>query len=311
MKLPVASRPQPFDATVGTDARGAPVVVFSRCRRTPRMVLPDGESQAGGTLLEAQTGAGCRIRMLGLDGGGETAVPIPAARMVSDTTPSIWRGAVTFARRAPGHGNVWQVMSWSPRAPRRLETLPHGRVPSCPQDRHGCRRPAHGVVEALDRDRRLVTFVWAVEGQGVVGEGAWEVRVDRASGSGDALAQGGFGHEACTSQGPGLEYVWPEPPIAAGSQALFPDLYAYDCFHRYASVLGSHGTAPGDARIGKLASVALAVADDDGQLYGLVPSVLFGGSDVPLCSASAPCAIEPLAAPRMRRQAKPPFVPFR
>src|SRR5262249_32912760 len=29
--LPVAARPQPFDASVGTEATGAPVVVFSRC----------------------------------------------------------------------------------------------------------------------------------------------------------------------------------------------------------------------------------------------------------------------------------------
>ena len=33
--LGVASRPQPFDAQVGTNAAGAPVVTYSRCRVTP------------------------------------------------------------------------------------------------------------------------------------------------------------------------------------------------------------------------------------------------------------------------------------
>ena len=274
------------------------------------MALPDGESQSGGTLLQPETGSSCRIRMLALQGGGETAVPIPAPRGASDTTPSIWHGQITFARRAPGHGDVWQIMSWSPSAPRRLETLSHGRIPSCPEEPHGCTETEHGQVEALARDGQLVTFVWAVEGQGVIGEGAWEVRVDRTSGSRSALAEGGFGHEACTGANTGLEYIWPEPPIAAGSQALFPELYGYDCFHGYASMLGSHGVAGGHAALGKLSTVALAVADDDGQLYGLVPQTLLGAGDIPGCSSSAPCEIEPLATPPMRRVVRPPFAPF-
>lgn len=308
--LPATPRPAPFDASVGTDAQGAPVVVFSRCARTPTMVLPDGEGQAGGTLLQPETGSDCRIRMLALPGGRETAVPIPAPRGASDTTPSIWHGQVTFARHAPSHGDVWQIMSWSPSAQRRLATLPHGRIPSCPDDPHGCTGTEHGQVEALARDGRLVTFVWAVEGEGVIGEGAWEVRVDSANGSHRALAEGGFGHEACTSENEGLEYIWPEPPIAAGSRALFPDLYGYDCFQGYASVLGSHGVVAGDASLGKLSTVALAVADDGGHLYGLVPQQLFGAGDIPGCSSSAPCTIEPLSMPSMRRERRPPFVPF-
>jgi hypothetical protein len=35
--LPIPPRPEPFDATVGSDARGRAVAIFSRCTKTPRM----------------------------------------------------------------------------------------------------------------------------------------------------------------------------------------------------------------------------------------------------------------------------------
>ena len=133
-------------------------------------------------------------------------------------------------------------------------------------------------------------------------------------GSQAALAAGGFGHEACTApvEGPHeLEYIWPMAPLAVGGHALFGELLAFSCFHGFASVLVSHSAQPGFASEGKLQASALALADDDGQLYGLVPArntAVTG--DSPGCSAAEPCVIETLAPPALRRDPHLPFVPF-
>jgi hypothetical protein len=312
-RLPVPLRSQPFDAAVGTSASRGPVVTFSRCTRVPRLVPVGAGDGSGGELVEPETAVGCRIRVLDLTSEREEAPPIPLPRGASDTSPSMYNGTVAFARHAPAHGDVWQVMRWSPGRPRRVVTLPHGRVPTCPELPHGCKRPAHATIAALSSDGAIVTFLWELPfgAEGIVGEGAWELRVDRVDGSASALAAGGFGHEACTAPTMGsheLEYIWPEPPIADAREALFPELYAFSCFQGFASVLGSHGAAPGRGGLGKLEAVALAVTRDEGSLYGIVPPP--AESDNPSCSSAKPCAVERLQAPAMRREPNAPFAPF-
>ena len=312
-QLSAAPRPQPFDAGVGSDAAGAPVVTFSRCARAPVMRTVGEQGGPGGALLDPETGRNCHIAELALPSGRERRLPIPRPAAASDTTPSMWHGQLTFARRSPAHGEVSQIMSWSARTPGRLVTLPHGRIPSCPERAGGCRERPHGRVEALDRDGSIVTYLWTVPGgEGVIGEGAWEVRVDRTDGSSKALAEGGFGHEACTAPAGRhrLEYIWPEAPIATGAEALVPNLYAFSCFNGFASVLTAHGPARGPSSSGKLESVALAVASDDGRLYALVPARGVSLGDSPGCDAASPCRIEQLATPPLRREGKAPFVPF-
>src|SRR5665213_2379168 len=126
VRLPVSPRAQPFDASVGTDVAGLPVVTFSRCARTPRMSTVGEQGGGGGALLEPASGAGCRIRVLDLMDGAEIKPPIPAPPGASDTTPSIWHGQIAFARHSRAHGGVWQIESWSPSARNQLKTLPHG-----------------------------------------------------------------------------------------------------------------------------------------------------------------------------------------
>jgi hypothetical protein len=306
VRLPAPLRTQPFDAGVGTSAAGAPVVTFSHCARAP------GLGGATGTLLAPGTGQGCRVRVLPLGGRRELSPPIPAPGGVSDTTPSISRGVITFARHDPRHhGHVWQVLSWSPRTPRRLLTLPHGRIPSCPET-HGCRRQPSGEVGALDSDGAVVTFEWTVEGEGIFGEGAWEERVDSANGAHSALADGDVGHEACTAPNHGpheLEYVWPEAPIASGSTAVVPELYGFSCFQGFASVIGMHGPVPGHGSKGKLEAIALALAQTNGTTYALVPTQT-QTSEVPTCSAPTPCDIEQVTAPVPTPQRNGPPLPF-
>lgn len=308
--IQLAPRPQPFDVSVGTDVRGGAVATFSRCSRTPKM-LHVGTGEAGGSLLQPQTGAGCRIHELELANGRESQAPIPHPAGASDTTPSIWRGSVVFARRAPGHGDVSQVMMWSPTSPAALRTLRHGAIPThCRLEARGCTAPAHGRVESLDRSAAIVTFLWSVEAPGVVGEGAWEVRADSLENGHSSLAEAGFGHEACTNPTTGLESVWPEPPIADGRLVLFPQLEVFACFRSFASVLGSYRVGARRASSGGLAVTVLSAAKDGAAVYGLVPPPAQPGADAPGCSAAAPCVLERIAPPRLVRDKLAPVPPF-
>jgi hypothetical protein len=307
----VAPRPRPFDVSVGTDAHGDPVATFSRCSRTPKMRDVGETAVTGGSLLEPQSGAGCRIHVLELASGRESQTPIPHPAVASDTTPSIWRGSVAFARRAPGHGDVWQVMLWSPTDRQTLRTLRHGAIPShCRLERGGCSAPMRGTVEALDRNGAIVTFLWRVEGPGVAGEGAWEVRVDDLANGHSSLAEAGFGHEACTGPPTGLEYVWPERPVADGRLVLFPQLEGFACFRSFASVLGSYRVGARRSSSGGLTDTVLSLAKDGGVIYGLVPPSAQPGTDSPSCSAAAPCTLERLVQPRLTPNKFTPAAPF-
>jgi hypothetical protein len=325
-QLPIESRVQPFDASVGTDASGRPVVTFSRCARVPLM-FPVGERGLGqgGTTLQPETGAGCRIHVFELGGGHERPLPIPTPRTASDTTPSMWHGAVAFARHTPAHADVWQVLSWSQRAPRTIVTLRHGRIAThCPHEPRGCasRRPL-GAVEALSRDGSIVTFLWHVQGPGVFGErnDSWELRVDDLATASSTLADAGSSHEACTgpfkpeaetSELEPPEYVTPEPPIAVGATALFPEAESFSCFHLFSSVLGSVRAGDRVPSFGRLHLNALALAVDGATTYAVVAPVpdRTRGADAPSCSPSSPCTLETVQRPRFVRATHAPTPPF-
>jgi hypothetical protein len=321
-QLPVPMRSEPFDASVGTDRSGAPVVVFSRCTKSPEMDTSGGEGP-GGELVDPLSGRGCRIHLLPLGGGSERALGIPAPAKASDTTPSIWQGTVTFARKAPGHGLVMQILVWSPRTPRRLRTLPHGAIPACPSSQHFCReRQVQGQVTGLASDGFLVAFIWSVWGGDVGIDGESELRIDRVNGHGAALAGGDIGHEACTGASAGehvLERITYAPPFVSGSTATFGALFTFGCFTGFESELVTHGAAPGYASSGRLGVVSLELAQDEGKLFALVPpaseaavkagEMPWTGTDGPFCSASFPCAIEQLQAPAPKREAHPPYDP--
>jgi hypothetical protein len=308
--LPVSPRPEPFDASVGTNARGAAVVTFSRCTETPR--LEGAGEVGGGSLMYASTGRGCRIMVLKLAGGRERRLPVPSAPRDSDTSPSMWHGELAFARKTPTHGDVWQIMSWSARDPSRLTTLRHGAIPLVCEG--GCSAaPAHGEVGALDRDGSIVTFMWRVEGPGVIGEGAWEIRVDQLANGRSSRADGGFGHEACT--GPTaeneIEYLLPtSAPVASGQEVLFSQLETFGCFERFASRLDAYAAGATLARYARIPT-ALALAKDGSTFYAELPQEpLVDAEDSPRCTPAAPCTLQRIAPPPLTKREKP-FRPFR
>lgn len=307
--LPVAMRPQPFDAQVGTDAAGAPVVTYSRCRVTPVMEDAGLYVKGTGTLTEPNTGAGCRLRVLELDSGRERSASVPEPRGVSDTTPAMWHGTLVFARKAAGHGRVSQIMLSLPGHRSRLLTLAHGAVPEgCPR-RQGCREfPAGGEVQALSVDAQIVAFVWKPEGPGVGIDGSWEERVDSLAGGRRALAGSPIGTESCTDgeQNP-VEEEWPAPPVLSGSAALFPELERGGCYTTFTAALFQY--REGSRRLGSASIPIVELARDGASTYALVAQRPTIEQD-PGCSETLPCTLQSITPPPLRPSHYKPVHPF-
>jgi hypothetical protein len=302
--IPVAPRPQPFDVSVGTNAAGAPVATFSRCVRTP---LPSEASQFSGT----DRSSGCRIYVLNLTNDREGRLPIPTPKGASDTTPSMWHGNVAFARKSPLHKEIEQVMLWSPRHPHTLTTLRHGAVPShCPGTPRGCvGEPQGGSVAALSSDGKVVTYLWYVRGPGIIGEGAWEVRLDDLATGRSSIAAVGSGREVCTGPTEGVEDSYPGAPLATGKGVIFPllDIYGY-CYRKYvSSLVGLHYGAE-NPMSGALSGNVLAIARDGSTVYALTAPTTAG--TVPTCSSEKPCAIETITLPALTRRDPKPVPPL-
>jgi hypothetical protein len=323
--LDAAPRPQPFDVSVGTDTSGA-VAVFSRCARTPVMHGIGGGEAEGGILSEPETGRGCRIHVLGLATGHERNLAIPAPTGASDTTPSIWRGRVAFARKAPGHGDIWQVLLWNPAHPGTLTVLPHGAVPSKCERSSVCRSPgncAHlqictgdplvGSVQAIASDTNIVTFLWRVQGPGVFGRGSgWELRVDDLGTGRGKLVDAGFTGEACTSP-PGLSFIeqmWPEPPAVAHNQVTYSTLGVVNCFSGFTTLAHTYRLGSARSRLGHLSKTALELAQDGSSLYALFPPHSQPGAISPSCTATDPCTLGSVQRPPMSPDTVTPMPPF-
>lgn len=307
--LPVATRPQPFDAQVGTNAAGAPVVTYSRCRVTPAMEDAGLYVKGTGTLTVPNTGAGCRLRVLELDSGREGSPPVPEPRGVSDTTPAMWRGTLVFARKAAGHGRVSQIMLSLPDHRSRSVTLPHGAVPEgCPHGQ-GCREfPPGGEVQALSIDAQIVAFVWKPQGPGVGIDGAWEERVDSLASRRGALAGSPIGTESCTDGEQDLvEEEWPAPPILSGSAALFPELERGGCYTTFTAALLQY--REGNRRLARASVPIVELARDGAITYGLVARRPTSEQD-PGCSVALPCTLESITPPPLRPSHYKPVHPF-
>jgi hypothetical protein len=293
VKLGVASRPEPFDVNVGTDGRGRAVAAFSRCQTTaqPTAFFNDGP-------VAPVLGRGCRVRVVDLATGVERGSAIPASRGTSDTNPSMWQGRIAFARLDPAlHGDVEQVLLWSP-STRHLRTLPHGGMPTgCPPGQTDCAtQPRIGAVQGLDLDSRLITYLWKIEAPGAFGNGngAWEVRADRlATGRSVLVGEGGLS-EACT--GTGTDLSVPSPPVARNGQAWYSELDA-SCY-RFTNVLVRYNVLAPAAATGSLPPETLQVTRDGGALYALV-APLPPTETLPTCAKpGAPCRLERLATCR-------------
>jgi len=265
-------------------------------------MLGTGEGgHTGGMLLTPRSGAGCRIHVLELATGRESAVPIPHPRGTSDTTPSMWDGSVAFARKAPGHGEVWQVMLYSPHHPGRLSTLRHGAVPAhCSSGCSG--QTIRGEVQALGFDGQLVAFVWSLEAPGVIGELTWEQRVDRLSNGHSSLAGTPILTESCTGF-TGVEEEWPGPPFLRGGAAFFPSLERGDCYKKFGTAVAR--LSAGALTVGEIHQPVISMARDGAAVYALAVPVPTQEQE-PTC----PCTLERISLPAFGAAHYKPTLPF-
>ena len=286
--LPIAPRSAPFDVDLGTDAAGAVVATFSRC------AAPDGP----------WNGRGCRLRVVDLASGRERAIGVPVVAGASDTSPSMWRGRVVFARnvRAERH-DIDQIRYKAPG--RRIRSLPHGVAPSrCPY-RTGCRGlTVRGDVQGMDLGARLAAFRWFIQAPAVIGHGGTEVRAVRLSTGRSALVGAGFVGEVCTGSTDALE---PLVPAVDGFRVFFGEI-ATECYKQQAFLVGA------DARTrrgteGALRGTVIELARGGGALYALrAPTP--EGERPPVCDApGAPCVLERVKVPALTIARRPPSSP--
>lgn len=292
--LPVAPRPEPFDVNVGTDAQGKPVATFSRCTHTPKSE-DDGSGVLGESMLTLAPEAGCCLHAFNLVSGRERALPIAHPAHSSDTTPSMWHGEVAFARMTAAREDISQVVLWSPRHGHKLRVLPAGEIPSsCVRNVRCHGEPVEAVVQGLDLDADVVTFLWSIKAPGILGHEDWEIRVDNIAGGHGSLAGSGFLGEACVSGG--LELALPETPISVGAGVLFSEFRRSACYQHLASSLHSYRTGAAHPSTGPLPGNVLGLAKGGSALYALLAATPSFESD-PGCSATTPCELEQIAEP--------------
>jgi hypothetical protein len=311
--LPLAARPVPFDASVGTDAGGRPVVTFSKCQSVAEMaIVGAGE---GGLLEEPTTARDCRVRMLELEDGRESPVPIPHPRGTSDTAPAMWRGVVAFARMEPSHRLVSQVLTWTPRHPGSVRVLKHGIVPTDCPTRAACRHGfGWGEVQSLAFDGKTVAFTWARKATWRRNGAGWEGRIDiLRTGRSTVARVATAGHEergllhavaseVCISFSP-REFVWPGTTFLSGGSAYFSGVEDGVCFSRFGGWLFTGGESR--RREATFPVPVLSWASDGPNTYALVAPQprrgLNGGEpdELPGCALDKPCNLESVQRPAL------------
>jgi hypothetical protein len=206
----------------------------------------------------------------------------------------MWHGNIAFARTVPGHPKISEVLLYSLSDPtHHLVTLHHGAVPSpCPKKTCGD-RAIFGEVQALDLDARAVAFVWRIEGPGVIGDAAWEDRVDDLStGTGD-LAGSAILTESCAGGGADEE-SWPSPPVITGSTIFFSDLQRGECYERFGYSLLEYDQ--GALLRGESTLPTMAIAREANITYALVAPGPTTGEQDPNC----PCTLQRITPPTLK-----------
>jgi hypothetical protein len=168
-----------------------------------------------------------------------------------------------------------------------------------------------GSVGAIASDANIVTFLWNVQGPGVFGRGsAWELRVDDVRSGRGKLVDSGFTGEACTGPPGFVEQIWPEPPLAIGSQVTYSTLAVVSCFSGFRTLAHVYRLGAARASSGHLSNTALELARDGSSLYALLPPHSQPGADSPSCSAINPCTLRTVQLPTLSRDAFTPVSPF-
>jgi hypothetical protein len=285
---PVAPRGVPFDADVGSDAHGHPVVTYSRCTadapQPPNYASVPGYASPNG-LPRQSLASGCHVRVLDLASGREQAVPLNRPHGASDTTPSMWRGDVAFARMSHG-ATVAQVLIWHHRSGR-LTRLPH-RKAGCPPGFACLPGVPRGEVQQLDLGASGVAFVWEFA-PGVTGAGdGWELRVDDLRTGASHNYDNGYQSGACGAR-------YPLSPTMVGRDVWFDELH-WICDAPHTSYV--HGAPDGHRGLLEAGPPMMwQIAVDGRTAYSIRgPRPAPTTQDVPCTGSATPCRLvaEPL-----------------
>jgi hypothetical protein len=300
-QLPVPERSVPFDADAGSDADGKPVVVYSRCATDPAVwPIPDWE-----------TAGGCDVYELPLTGASIERKLTPASSAsASETTPSMWRGALAFARHTDGASvpSVEYLAAGATR-PRRLGG---GSVQACHDNCGFSRR--HDGIEQLDLGSSRLAYVWRMTGGSTYGISfVWELRSSGLKAGMSTLLDTGLISGTCG-------YHQPSAPDASTGQIGYLDASSPDCdvpittrfatvdtpTGRRASAITPGGVAAGAARDGftfywlritdggdQLAVPGAGSCGESGKTCELVASTVTDfAPDTPLRTSSAPADVD-------------------
>ena len=271
--LPVAERSVPFDADAGSDVAGNPVVVYSRCAQDPANLSgsPGGTDFGAGPSADWQTARGCDLYELPLSGKLVEHRLAAASSGQSETTPSMWRGGLAFARHADGSATT--KLLYLPHGARRPRALGGGSVQTCARF---CSAPrSHDSVDQLDIGPSRAVFLWRLSGGSIGGTGIdWELRAASLKGGRSTLLDVGEISGACG-------FDLPSAGTAATSDGLISYLDAGSACDgtttRFATIDPVTGARSVAATPGGLA--AGAVRDGD-TIYWLRTTA--SGSDVPV-----------------------------
>jgi hypothetical protein len=171
--LPVAPSAVPFDADAGSDAHGAPVAVYSRCRRAPLSPWAlDG--RRGCDLYEYRFATGREIRIT------------RANSKADEYYPAVWHGRLAFTRT---YRNGDRRLYW--------RTLGHA---GASHRLRGGPTEEEAVPVDLDFRSGTVAFMWRFEFGG-------ELRIAKTNGTGRRLVRipgSGAAANQIDGQGPSI-----------------------------------------------------------------------------------------------------------
>jgi len=284
--LPVPPRTVPFDADLGPDRRGRPTAVYSRCRRepafSPGLVLTPDWMRAGG----------CDLYRLRLGAPREQRIRAVSSRRGSETTPSIWRGRLAFARRSPRRAAArLYVRTGGRKRPKRLRGGTIGRC--VPRGCAGVPRPYAGP-DTLDLGRRSLAVLWRLTNGNVIGTGVgWELRLNPLAGHRSFLVASGYVGGACG-------FALPVSPNAADRSVYFLDR-AGDCTTARTLVTEVRPRAQSRREAQPATGFAYSIARDGRNFYWMRgPRPEADGNDPGSACRTAPGACAVVLSPNFR-----------
>lgn len=292
-RLPVAPRPVQFDVDVGPDTRGRAVAVYSRCKREP--------SPATGLALSPDwmTAEGCDIYQFRLTGGSERRVGRVSSQRGSETTPSIWKGTLAFARRVPPRRTARIHLRFGGRP----TAVSGGTIPRCLRS---CRPVPYAGPDALDLGGRSLGFLRRLNGGNVVGVAVgWELRSVLLGTRRAVLVASGYVGGACG-------FALPVSPHAAGAGLTYLERVG-ECLTTRTSFVSFDRRTRRWRSANPTGGFAYALARDGASSYwirGAQPEPANAPAFDPCRSGPAACVLvrspHPTFGPPHRRKVAPP-----